>query len=403
MTQTYDYKVRDRGGKIVTGTLEGDDQRFIAQRLREMGMTPIAIKPHASGLKMEINLRPGHVDLKELAVFCRQFATMVGAGLPILRCLGALTDQVSSKELAKVLRDVRVDVEQGASLTNAMAKYPKTFSNLFVAMIRTGETTGELGNVLTQMSSQLEREVTLRGKVRSAMTYPISVVALVVLVLIAMLTFVVPQFESIYAELNAPLPLPTRLLLGLSSLFLTFWWLVAIAAVGAAYGIRRWIQTDEGRLAWDGLKIRLPIIGDLFHKVAIARFSTTLALMLRSGVPILQAFDVVRDTVQNAVLSRAIATVKQGVREGESVARPLGRDPLFPPMVVQMMGVGEESGSVDAMMSKVADFYNEEVSASVDALTSLIEPALVVVIGVIVGAAVVSLYLPMFNIINLIK
>jgi type IV pilus assembly protein PilC len=399
----FDYKVRDRKGEVVTGSLEGDSIQSVAERLRQMGLTPVDVKQHGTGLKMEIVLRPGHVDMKDLAVFSRQFATMVNAGLPILRCVSVLADQTESTELAKVLRKVRTDVEQGTSLTAALARHPKTFSNLFVAMIRTGETTGALGEVLEELAKQIEKETTLRGKVKSAMTYPIAVVGLVLVIMAAMLLLVVPQFKSIYAELNAPLPLPTRMLLAASTFVQAAWWILILAAVGAAIGLRRWIKTSAGRLRWDQLKISAPIIGSLFHKVAMARFSTTLSLMLRSGVPILQALDVVKDTVNNAVVARALDEVKGSVREGESVSRPLGRHPVFPTMVVQMLSVGEDSGSVDTMLGKVADFYNEEVSAAVDSLTSLIEPALILVIGVVVGLSVISLYLPMFNIINLIQ
>jgi type IV pilus assembly protein PilC len=403
MAETYSYKVRDRKGKIVTGTLEGDDPKLVAQRLRDMGMTPINVTKANSGLKTEIVLRPGHVDLKSIAIFCRQFATMVNAGLPILRCVSVLADQTESTELAKVLRRVRADVEAGASLTQAMGKHPKTFNNLLVAMIRTGETTGMLGETLTEMATQIEREVTLRGKVRSAMTYPVAVIGLVILILIAMLLIVVPQFRTLYGELDAKLPLPTSILLAISGAFQKAWWLVFLASIGAGIGVRRWVRTPEGRARWDKLKISVPVLGTLFHKVAIARFSNTLAMLLRAGVPILQALDVVKETVNNRVVSSALDEVKGSVREGESISRPLGRHEVFPPMVVQMMAVGEDSGSVDEMMSKVADFYNEEVSATVEGLTSLIEPVLIVVIGIIVGGAVVSLYLPMFNIINLIQ
>ena len=399
----FDYKVRDRKGEVVTGSLEGESIQSVAERLRQVGLTPVDVKQHGTGLKMEIVLRPGHVDMKDLAVFSRQFATMVNAGLPILRCVSVLADQTESTELAKVLRKVRTDVEQGTSLTAALARHPKTFSNLFVAMIRTGETTGALGEVLEELAKQIEKETTLRGKVKSAMTYPIAVVGLVLVIMAAMLLLVVPQFKSIYAELNAPLPLPTRMLLAASTFVQAAWWILILAAVGAAIGLRRWIKTSAGRLRWDQLKISAPIIGSLFHKVAMARFSTTLSLMLRSGVPILQALDVVKDTVNNAVVARALDEVKGSVREGESVSRPLGRHPVFPTMVVQMLSVGEDSGSVDTMLGKVADFYNEEVSAAVDSLTSLIEPALILVIGVVVGLSVISLYLPMFNIINLIQ
>ena len=341
----FDYKVRDRKGEVVTGSLEGESIQSVAERLRQMGLTPVDVKQHGTGLKMEIVLRPGHVDMKDLAVFSRQFATMVNAGLPILRCVSVLADQTESTELAKVLRKVRTDVEQGTSLTAALARHPKTFSNLFVAMIRTGETTGALGEVLEELAKQIEKETTLRGKVKSAMTYPIAVVGLVLVIMAAMLLLVVPQFKSIYAELNAPLPLPTRMLLAASTFVQAAWWILILAAVGAAIGLRRWIKTSAGRLRWDQLKISAPIIGSLFHKVAMARFSTTLSLMLRSGVPILQALDVVKDTVNNAVVARALDEVKGSVREGESVSRPLGRHPVFPTMVVQMLSVGEDSGS----------------------------------------------------------
>ncbi|MFM7718995.1 MAG: type II secretion system F family protein [Actinomycetota bacterium] len=383
--------------------LEGENAQSVANRLRSMGLTPINVTERNRGLQMEITLRPGHVAIKDIAIFCRQFATMVNAGLPVLRCVAVLADQTESAELAKVLRRVRTDVEQGSSLAIALGRHPKTFSNLFIAMVRTGEATGALGEVLEEMAKQIESEVTLRGKIRSAMTYPIAVVGLVLVILSAMLLIVVPQFRTIYAELGAELPLPTRILLAVSAAFQSFWWIFILLVVGATVWVRRWIRTPQGRAAFDALKIRLPLIGPLFHKVAIARFANTFSLLLRSGVPVLQGLDVVKETVNNAVVSKALEEVKGSVREGESISRPLARHPVFPAMVVQMMSVGEDSGSVDTMMAKVATFYNEEVSASVDGLTALIEPALIVTIGVVVGISVISLYLPMFNIINLIQ
>lgn len=403
MAETYEYRSRDRTGKIVTGTLLGDNPQLVADRLRRMGMTPINVKPQKVGLRTEIVLRPGHVDLKDIAIFCRQFATMVTAGLPVLRCLSVLADQTESPELAKVLVRVRSDVEAGAPLTEAMKRHPKTFSNLIVAMVRTGETTGMLGDVLAQLSTQIEREVMLRGKVRSAMSYPIAVLGLVTVILIAMLLVVVPQFKTIYAELDAELPLMTRVLLGISAAFQSAWWIIFGGVIAGVWALRRWIKTSVGRLRFDAFKIGVPIFGPLFQKVAIARFANTLALLLRAGVPLLQSLEVVKETVNNRVIANALDSVKGRVREGETLSGPLSTHEVFPPMVVQMMSVGEDSGAVDEMMGKVADFYNEEVSASVDALTSLIEPLLIIVIGVVVGLAVVSLYLPMFNIINLIQ
>jgi type IV pilus assembly protein PilC len=400
---TYEYKVRDRSGKLVAGQLVGDNEGLVMARLREMGFTPVEVKKANAGLKMEINLRPGRVKLKHLAVFSRQFATMVNSGLPILRALAILAEQTESKELGKVLTQVRLDVEQGASLSGAMSKHPKTFSDLFVAMIRSGETGGVLDTVLLRLADNIEREVELRRKIKSAMTYPIAVVGLVILLMSAMLLFVVPQFESIYAQLGSDLPLPTRILLGLSRTVRTFWWVVLAGSIGAWYGLKRFRKTPQGRAIVDRLKLRTPIFGNLFHKTALARFSSTLGMLLRSGVPILQAMDIVVETVNNKVIAAAVADVQGSVREGESIAKPLARHAVFPPMVVQMLAVGEETGAVDTMLDKVSDFYNSEVSAAVEALTSLIEPALIAVIGGAVGAAVVSLYMPMFNIINLIQ
>jgi type IV pilus assembly protein PilC len=403
MATTYDYKVRDRTGNLVSGQLVGDSEALVLAKLREMGMTPVNVKKANAGMRMEINLRPGHVKLKQISIFARQFATMVNSGLPILRALSILSDQTESKELAKVLVQARTDVEQGASLSNAMAKHPKAFNNLFISMIRAGETGGVLDQVLLELADQMEKEVELRRKIKSAMTYPIVVLGLVVLIMVAMLTFVVPQFETIYSTLGGTLPMPTRILLAASNAFRTYWFMFMGGTVGVLFALRRYKKTDSGRARMDAIKIKVPVFGPLFHKVAVARFASTFGMLLHAGVPILGALDIVKDTVNNRVISRAVDDVKGSVREGESIARPLSKHAVFPPMVVQMMAVGEETGAVDTMLDKVAEFYNQEVSASVDALTSLIEPLLIAVIGGAVGAAVVALYMPMFNIINIIE
>jgi type IV pilus assembly protein PilC len=400
---TYDYKVRDRAGNMVTGQLVGDSEGLVMAKLREMGMTPVEVKKAGVGLKMEINLRPGHVKLKSLAIFARQFATMVNSGLPILRALAILSEQTESTELKKVLTQVRIDVEQGASLSGAMSKHPKAFSDLFLAMVKAGETGGVLDNVLLRLADLTEKEVELRRKIKSAMTYPIAVVVLVILLMSAMLLFVVPQFESIYAQLGGSLPLPTRILLGVSRGVRAYWWMVLLGTAALVFGFRRWKKTPGGRLMIDSVKLRVPIFGSLFHKTALTRFSSTLGMLLRSGVPILQALDIVSETVNNKVIARAVSDVQGSVREGESIARPLGKHAVFPPMVVQMLAVGEETGAVDTMLDKVSDFYNSEVEAAVDSLTSLIEPVLIAIIGSAVGASVIALYMPMFNIIKLIK
>jgi type IV pilus assembly protein PilC len=403
MPQTYEYKVRDKAGNLVTGQLIGDNEGLVMRKLREMGYTPIEVNRAGRGLNMQINLRPGHVKMKDLSVFSRQFATMVNSGLPILRALSILSDQTENKELQKVLTAARLDVEQGSSLSGAMSKHPKAFSDLYVAMVRAGETGGVLDNVLLRLADNMEKDVELRRKIKSAMAYPVAVVSLVLLILSAMLLFVVPQFKSIYAQLGGKLPLPTRILLGASDAVRTKWWLFLILVVGSVFAFRRYKRTPPGRAMVDSLKLKAPIFGALVHKTALARFSSTLGMLLRSGVPILQALDIVSETVGNRVISKAVSDVQGSVREGESIAKPLSKHTVFPPMVVQMLAVGEETGAVDVMLDKVADFYNSEVTAAVDALTSLIEPLLIAVIGGAVGAAVISLYMPMFNIINLVK
>ncbi|HEY7478823.1 MAG TPA: type II secretion system F family protein [Actinomycetota bacterium] len=401
MAETYTYKVRDRGGKVVSGTVVADNEALVLQRLREQGLTPLEIAKQKRGMNIELTAKK--VKLKELAVFSRQFATMVNSGLPILRALAILSEQATNPTLAKVLTASRMDVEQGASLSQAFAKHPKIFNDLYISMVRSGETGGQLDDVLLRLAAMLESEVRLRGKIKSAMTYPIAVVGLVVLIMSAMLLFVVPQFKSIYGQLGGTLPLPTRTLLMLSDAMKKYWYIVLVGAIVGRIVFKRWKKTPKGRETVDGWKIRMPVFGPLFHKTALARFSATFSMLLRSGVPILQALEIVAETVNNKVISKAVVDVQESVREGESMARPLSKHKVFPPMVVQMISVGEETGQVDVMLEKVATFYEQEVEASVDALTSLIEPLLIALIGGAVGAAVVALYMPMFNIIKLIQ
>jgi type IV pilus assembly protein PilC len=401
MPDTYAYKVRDRGGNLISGTLVADNEGLVLQRLREQGLTPLEVGKQGRSLNIELTKKK--VKLKELSVFSRQFATMVNSGLPILRALSILADQTNNAELAKTLSACRADIEQGSSLSAAMQKHPKVFNDLYVSMVKSGETGGSLDSVLLRLADMIENEVKLRGKIKSAMTYPIAVVALVTLIMSAMLLFVVPQFKSIYSQLGGSLPLPTRVLLAVSDMFKKFWYIFVAGAFVTRFLFRRWKATPAGRESVDAFKLRVPVFGSLFHKTALARFAGTLSMLLRSGVPILQALDIVSDTVNNKVISKAVTDVQAAVREGESMAKPLSKHKVFPPMVVQMLAVGEETGQVDVMLEKVATFYNQEVEASVDALTSLIEPLLIAIIGGAVGAAVIALYMPMFNIIKLIK
>ncbi|MBM3675681.1 MAG: type II secretion system F family protein [Actinobacteria bacterium] len=406
MGTTFAYKVRDQRGQIVEGQLDADDATLVAGRLRQMGYTPISIeKRSANRLTADLKIPglSGRVKLKDVAVFSRQFSTMINSGLSLIRSLAILAEQTENAELAKIVNEVRLDVERGSSLSNAMAKHPNVFNRLYIAMVRSGEIGGVLDAVLLRLSDTLEKQVELRRKVRSAMTYPIFVLVVCLTIATAMLLFIVPQFKTIYVDLGGQLPAPTRVLISISDLLKRFFLGVLVLAGIATWLFRRWIQSPQGRPKWDAFKLRVPVFGVLVRKTALARFSRTLAALTRSGVGILESLEIVAETSGNEMVSIAVRETQGAVKRGDTLARPLAQHDVFPPMVVQMIAVGEETGALDEMLDKIADFYDQEVSATVDALTSLIEPMLIVTMGVLVGGMIISLYLPMFNIIKLIK
>lgn len=403
MAQAFEYKVRDRAGKLVTGKLEAESVTMVAGKLRSMGYTPVSIESADKGsLSKEIKIPglSGRVKLKDVSVMSRQFATMINSGLTLLRALSILAEQTENKELARILGLVRIDVERGSSLSVALSKHPKAFSTLYVAMVRSGETGGSLDSVLKRLAATIEAQVNLRRKVKSAMTYPVVVGAVVALIVTAMLVFIVPMFEEMYADLDSKLPTPTLMLLAVSGAVQRFWFMVIGGIGGGVYAFKKWIATPAGRRRWDAAKLKAPVFGPLLQKTALARFSRSLSALVRSGVPILDALDIVAETAGNAVVADAVMDTKEAVKGGESLSRPLERHKVFPPMVVQMMTVGEETGALDELLERIADFYDDEVEATVDALTSLIEPLLIVTMGVSVGGMVVALYLPMFSIIT---
>jgi type IV pilus assembly protein PilC len=404
MADTYTYKVRDRAGKVLQGSIEADSTTLVANRLRQMGYVPLAIDKKGGGAaSKELHLFKPKAKLKDIAVFSRQFATMINSGLSLLRALSILEEQTESKALAATLREVRIDVEKGSALSQALARHPKAFNRLYIAMVRAGETGGVLDSVLLQLSDTIEKQVELKRKIKSAMTYPVAVLSLVLLIVTVMLLFVVPTFKDIYSDLGGTLPLPTRILLGVSNVLKKWFLLVIGAEIAGVFLFKRWIQTDAGRGAWDRFKLRMPIFGGLVHKTALTRFSRTLASLLRAGVPILEALEITSETVGNTVVAKAVKDVQEGVKSGEPIARRLEDHKVFPPMVTQMLAVGEETGAVDTMLDKVGEFYEQEVEATVNALTSLLEPLLIVVLGGAVGGMVVALYMPMFNVIKLIQ
>jgi type IV pilus assembly protein PilC len=402
----FEYKARDRTGRVHDGQIEASSSSAVVKTLRDRGLMPLAVnQKKESALQKEIRIPGfgGRIKQKEMALFSRQLATMVNSGLTLIRSLSILEDQSDNSALTEVIASVRTKVEQGVSLSVALEDHPKAFSPLYVSMVRAGEVGGALDETLTRLADTLESQARLRSQIKSAMAYPVVVLNLIVLIVIAMLVFVVPIFEKMYSDLGGTLPLPTQTLINISSFMKSKWWLIAGIAVAAVYGFRRWKQTEGGRRRWDALKLSFPIFGKLTQKVAISRFARTFSVLSRTGVPVLQALDIVAATAGNTTVSEAVKDVQASVKRGESLAEPLERHDVFPPMVTQMMAVGEETGALDAMLGKVSDFYDREVDDTVSALTSLIEPLLIVVMGVVVGGILISLYLPMFNIANLIQ
>lgn len=406
-TATYEYKARNRAGDIKTGELEGPNSKAVVAALRESGLIPISVdEVKTGGLQKEIRIpgMSGRVKQKDVVLFSRQFSTMVNSGLSLIRALDVLVDQSESVGLRDTLSAVKHDVEQGTSLSVAMEKHPKVFNRLYVAMIKAGEVGGVLDETLDRLADMMESSLALRSKIKSAMAYPVVVGGLIVFVTSAMMIFVVPIFQDLFNDMGggAALPLPTQVLVIMSTIMTKAWYAVILFWAGAIFGFRKWKTSESGRLMWDIIKLKMPVFGQLAHKTALSRFARTLAVLSRTGVPILQAIEIVQDTAGNEVMSRALEDVKQSVKEGESFTKPLGRHKIFPPMVVQMMSVGEETGALDTMLGKVSDFYDREVDDTVSALTSLIEPMLIVVMGVTVGGILIALYLPIFNLASLV-
>lgn len=407
MATTFDYKVRDKSGNLIQGQLDGDSLPVVVGRLREMGYLPVSVTPApGAGLKTEIVI-PGLTDRikpKEVAMFTRQFATMVDSGLSISRSLAVLANQVENKYLAEKLRKVREDVESGSSLSAALAKHPKVFDNLYVSMVQAGEIGGSIDIVLKNTAEQLERQVELNRKIRGAMTYPIVVVSVIAIIFLVMMVVIVPIFKTLFKTLGGQLPTPTRILITISNTLISWRAGIVVAVVIAAVLLFRWwINTEPGRMKWDAFKMKPPVFGPLAHKAVLARFAATLSSLLESGVPAMEALDIVANASGNAVMAMAVGDIKSAVREGRSFAEPMRRHEIFTPLIVQMVEVGEQTGALDEMLRRSGEFYTGEVNQTVDNLTSILEPLLVVTMGVIVGAIIISLYLPMFDYIKLIK
>ncbi len=399
---TFAYAGRTRGGQTVQGERAADsmDAAVAALRREQVLVTQINPIKEKVAAKAGAPRRARSVDAKNLAVFTRQFSVMIDAGLPLVQCLEILGSQEEDKNFAWVILATRGEVEGGASLADAMKRHPKVFDALFTNMIAAGEAGGILDTILKRLATYIEKAVKLKGQVKAAMIYPVAVIVIATLVVGVILWKVIPTFANLFAGLGAELPLPTRVVIALSNGLVRFGPFVIAGMVGAGFGFRSYYASSNGRRTIDSIVLKLPILGSLMRKIAVARFCRTLSTLLASGVSILEALDITAKTAGNAIVEEAIQTTRTSIERGETIAQPLRDTKVFPPMVVQMIGVGEATGALDTMLSKIADFYEEEVDVAVAGLLTLLEPLMIAFLGGIVGGIVIAMYMPIFSLIS---
>lgn len=403
----FQYTARNAQGKVISGTIDAQSQSMVVKQLREQGLLPTAIQEGATlggaSAKAKGMGKSGRIRLDDLVVFSRQFATMIRAGLPLIEVLNILSEQAEKMVMRQVLKQIEKDVEGGSSLTEALLKHPKVFNTFFVSMVKAGEAAGMLASILDQIATYLEKVASLQRKIKSAVMYPAVVATVALLITTFLLTNVVPVFVGIFEAIQGELPMPTRIVIFLSNILRAYYIYVGIFIIGLIVFIFQWSKTQTGRFFLDKMKLRLPIFGPLFLKVAISKFARTLSTLIRSGVSILAALDIVAATSGNSVVEEAVVKTRVAIQNGESIAKPLTESNIFPPMVTRMVDVGERVGSLESMLSKIADFYEDQVDATVAGLTSLIEPLLIVFLGVVVGFIVIAMFMPLFKMIEYIK
>jgi type IV pilus assembly protein PilC len=395
----YTYRGTNRAGASVSGVMQATSKAELQNLLRRQQITPT--KMSEKGKEFNLPTFGGGVNAKELAIFTRQFSVMIDAGLPLVQCLEILASQQENQLFQKVLAGTRGSVEGGATLSAAMRQYPKVFDALYVNMVEAGETGGILDTILQRLSTYIEKNVKLQRAVKSALVYPVGVITVAAGVITLLLWKVVPIFATLFAGLGVDLPLPTKIVIGLSNFVGSiFGLLIVVAIVGMGVGLKVWYGTEQGRYAIDFTILRLPVLGILMRKIAVARFTRTLGTLISSGVPILEGLDITAKTAGNAVVERALKKVRRSLEEGKSLTEPLKDSEVFPGMVTQMIAVGEQTGAMDAMLQKIADFYEEEVDAAVKDLLTALEPVMIVFLGLVVGGVVISMYLPLFTLIG---
>ncbi len=403
---TFTYTARGRDGARQKGSLEADSRQALIQILQARGLTPDRVVESAAA-QASLLARLGfgrRVKPQEILIFTRQLSTIVSAGLPLLQGLDILAEQTEDVHFAGVIQEIAQDVEAGETFSEALRKHPEGFSDLYVSMVRAGEAGGDLDGVLTQLADYLEATEELKRRIRAAMTYPVVAFSMIILIATGLIIWVVPQFEEIFSSFGKGLPLPTQILIQVSNILRSWRIFIFIGlAIAAFIFVRIYGRTENGRYNLDRVKLRLPVFGKLLRKVAISRFTRTLSTLTRSGVAILQALEIVERTAGNEVFARAVASAGESVRNGEALAEPLARSEEFPAMVTRMIGVGEKTGALESMLSKIAEFYDSEVKASVDGLTAMIEPILIMMMGIVVGSIVIALFMPILKLSELVR
>src|SRR5438034_33179 len=394
----YKYQGTSRSGSSVSGVMTASNKTELASILKRQQIT--ATKMTEKGKEFNIPTFGGGVSSKELAIFTRQFSVMIDAGLPLVQCLEILASQQENKTFKRALIQIRQDVESGSNLADSMRKHPKIFNDLFTNMVAAGEAGGILDTILQRLSTYIEKAVKLNSQVKSAMIYPVAVISIACIVVAIILWKVIPVFASLFVSLGAQLPGPTRIVIWLSNMIADFWWLIGGLIFLFVFAIRRYHQTYRGKRVLDGILLKAPVFGMLLRKIAVARFCRTLATLTSSGVPILDGLQITAKTAGNSIVEDAIMATRKSVEEGKTISEPLGDTDVFPPMVVQMIAVGEQTGALDTMLSKIADFYEDEVDIAVASLMKLLEPVLIAFLGVAIGEIVMAMYMPMFSLIG---
>ncbi len=400
---TFGYVVKDKLGKTHTGTLDAESRNTLIEQLWRREFVVLSIEERGHGAFAVLKVGQSHVKSEQLVIFSRQLATMVDSGIPIAQALDVLGDQMEDRTFRQILKKVRGDIEAGSSLSEAIGRHPRAFSHFFVNMVRAGESSGRLDEILDRVAAYIEKVSVLQRKVRASLFYPAFVTVLAIGITTFLLVVIVPKFKEIFLALGGELPVPTQLLLGLSEFIGKYLAYEVLACLALVIGARLYIGTPTGRLWCDRLTLRVPVIGKLLQKVFIARFARTLATLVKSGVPILTALEIVAKTAGNKVVEGAVLAARASIKEGENIASPLALSQVFPTMVTRMISVGEKTGELEKMLTKIADFYENEVDAAVTALTSIIEPLVIAILGVVIGGIVIALFLPIFKISTLVS